>query len=260
MYVYVWKHNETPFYVGMSKTAHRANPLNAGGRGWLCKQTLAKIGPKNVVLELRRVDTLEEAVALERSLIKLYGRIQHGTGPLTNLKPGGDGSATMTDKGRAATSARMTANNPMHNPETRAKAAARMRDPDVQAAMRGNNNPAKRPEVREKLLAKWQDPEYRERQHTARVGILRHSDASKEAARQRLLDPANPMREQHKVLNTDAAIRAKRNAAIRTPEVRAKHKANAEKRWADPAARAALSEKMKLIWVKRRADKAEPQR
>lgn len=257
MYVYVWKHNETPFYVGMSKTARRANPLNAGGRGWLCRQTLAKIGPKNVVLELRSVDTLEEAVALERSLIERYGRIQHGTGPLTNLKPGGDGSATMTAEGRAATSARMTANNPMHNPETRAKAAARMRDPDVQEKLRGENNPAKRAEVREKLLAKWKDPEYRAQQKAARVGIVRHTDEFKEAMRQRLLNPANPMREQHKVLNTDAAIRAKRNAAIRTTEVRAKHKANAEQRWADPAARAALGEKMKAVWAKRRADKVK---
>ena len=255
MYVYVWKHNETPFYVGMSKTAHRANPLNAGGRGWLCKQTLAKIGPKNVVLELRIVDTLEEAIALERSLIELYGRIQHGTGPLTNLKPGGDGSATMTDKGRAATSARMIANNPMHNVETRAKATARMQDPDVQEKLRGENNPAKRPEVREKLLAKWQDPEYKARQKLARTGALTHSVEFKEAARQRLLDPTNPMRDQHKILNTDSAIREKRNAALRSPEVRAKHKANADKRWADPAARIALGEKMKAIWAKRREAK-----
>lgn len=255
MYVYVWKHNETPFYVGMSKTAHRANPLNAGGRGWLCKQTLAKIGPKNVVLELRIVDTLEEAIALERSLIELYGRIQHGTGPLTNLKPGGDGSATMTDKGRAATSVRMTANNPMHNLETRAKATARMQDPDVQEKLRGENNPAKRPEVREKLLAKWQDPEYKARQKLARTGALTHSVEFKEAARQRLLDPTNPMRDQHKILNTDSAIREKRNAALRNPEVRAKHKANADKRWADPAARIALGEKMKAIWAKRREAK-----
>ena len=255
MYVYVWKHNETPFYVGMSKTARRANPLNAGGRGWLCKQMLAKVGPKNVVLELRSVGTLEEAVALECSLIELYGRIQYGTGPLTNLRPGGDGVASMTEKGRAATSARMTANNPMRNPETRAKAAARMQDPDVQAKLRGSNNPSKRPEVREKLLAKWQDPEYRARHKAAMVGAVKHTDEFKEAARQRLLDPANPMREQHKVLNTDAAIRAKRNAAIQSPEVRAKHKANAEKRWADPAARIALGEKMKAIWAKRREDK-----
>ena len=35
MFVYIWKHNETPFYVGMTKAAGRTNPLNAGGRGWL---------------------------------------------------------------------------------------------------------------------------------------------------------------------------------------------------------------------------------
>lgn len=253
MYVYVWKHNDTPFYVGMSKTLHRTNPLNSGARGWLCRQTLEKIGRKNVVSELHIVDTEEEAVLLERSLIELYGRIQCGTGPLTNLRPGGEGLPSMTEKGRAATSDRLRKNNPMHNPEARAKASARMRDPDVAAKFTGENNPAKRPEVREKLLNKWKDPEYIARQKASRKGKLKHTEEFKAAARARLMDQSNPMRNAHVWLNSDPAIAERRNESLRSPETREKHKKNAEARWADPAKREALAEKMRAIWAARKA-------
>lgn len=174
MYVYIWKRKDgTPFYVGMSKNFGRTNPLTAGGRGWLCKKTLAEIGPSNVVVELHQVGTQEEAASLEKRLIKEIGRIQTDTGPLTNLKLGGDGWQGMSDEGKASLSAFVKANNPMHNPEVRARATAKMNSPEVKAKFMGDNNPAKRPEVRAKLLARWQDPEYRERQRIARTGKKR---------------------------------------------------------------------------------------
>ena len=258
MFVYIWKHNDTPFYVGMSNARRRTDPLAANPRGWFCKQKLAEIGAKNVVVEVHTRDGLEEAKLLERSLIEKYGRIQLETGTLTNLRMGGEGRTGMPEAEKAALRKRMKENNPTKNPETRAKITARMNEPQMKAKFVGDNNPAKRPEVREKLLAKWQDPEYRARQILARIGLTRHSTEFKEAARQRLLDPTNPMREQHKILNTDLTVRAKRNAAIRSPEVRAKHKANADKRWADPAARAALAEKMRAIWAIRKASITKP--
>ena len=107
MFVYVWKHNETPFYVGMTKAIGRTNPLNAGGRGWLCKQKLEQVGRNNVIVEIHTTNTLEDAQALEMSLIEKYGRVQLGNGPLTNLRAGGDGSAGMTEAGRLATSKRI---------------------------------------------------------------------------------------------------------------------------------------------------------
>ena len=174
MIVYVWKRKDgAPFYVGMTKNYGRADPTKAGGRGWLCKQTLVDIGPKNVVVEVHHVDTTEEASALEQKLIAQYGRVQTGTGPLTNLKSGGDGWQGMTDDGKARLSAFMKANNPMHDPEIRARATISMNRPEVKAKYTGDKNPAKRPEVRAKLLAKWQDPEYRERQRIARTGVKR---------------------------------------------------------------------------------------
>ncbi len=74
-----------------------------------------------------------------------------------------------------------------------------------------------------------------------------------EAKRQRLLNPAHPLRGVHVRLNTDQAIAKRRNESIRTPEVRAKHKKNAEARWADPAKREAVAEKMRAVWVAKKA-------
>ena len=232
MFVYIWKHNDIPFYVGMSNSRRRTDPTVANPRGWFCKQKLAGIGAKNVVVEIHIKDSLEEAQLLERSLIEKYGRIQLETGPLTNLKPGGDGSPGMTEAGRLATSKRMKENNPVHNPETRAKINKRMQDPDVQEKLRGNNNPAKRPEVRAKIKAKWAEPEYKAAMSAKRKGKPIHSEASKEKRRQVLLDPNHPMRDSHIKLNSDPEIKAKRVAALRSPEVKAKISASLKLAWA----------------------------
>jgi hypothetical protein len=235
MFVYIWKHNDTPFYVGLTKAVSRTNPLNVGGRNWLCKQKLAEVGPKNVVIELHRVDSIEEGQKLECSLIERYGRIQLGNGPLTNLKLGGDGTETMSAAGRLSISKHMKENNPMHNPEVRAKLSARMNDPDIKVKFLGNNNPAKRPEVQAKIRAKWADPEYKAAMIEKKKGRAIHSDEEKEKRRQKLLNPDNPIREYHKILNTDPGIKAKRIASLRSPEVQAK-----------------ISAALKLSWAKRK--------
>jgi GIY-YIG catalytic domain len=254
MFVYVWKHNETPFYVGMTKNIGRTNPLNSGGRGWLCRQKLEEVGRSNVVVEIHTTKTLEGAQELEKSLIEKYGRVQLGNGPLTNLRSGGEGSPGMSDEGKKSLSARMKANNPMKNAESRAKAKARMNDPDVKARITGEKNPSKRPEVRAKLKAKWDDPSYRSAKIEKQTGKPIHTEEHKSALRERLLDPANPMREYHKTLNSDPIIAAKRKAAVQSEEVRSKHRENANKRWSDPAKREALAEKMKAIWATRKAN------
>lgn len=237
MFVYVWRHNDTPFYVGLTKDHRRTNPLNSGGRGWLCKQTLEKIGRANVVAEIHTVSTLEEGKTLERSLIERYGRVQLGTGPLTNLRAGGDGTHGMSDAGKAVLSARMKADNPAHNPVIRAKITARMNAPDVKAKFTGDNNPAKRPEVRAKLKELWENPEYREARRQEKLGKAKHSEAHKQKLREKLLDENNPMREYHKVLNSDPTIKAKRTATLQSPEVRAKISAGLKAKWAERKAR-----------------------
>jgi hypothetical protein len=215
MFIYIWKHNDIPFYVGMTKAIGRTNPLNSGGRGWLCKQKLEEFGRKNVITELHVVDTLEEAQALERSLIEKYGRIQLNNGTLTNLKVGGDGAGGMTEAGRLATSKRMKENNPSLRPEVREKHKKRMQDPDVKIKFTGDNNPAKRPEVRAKIRAKWADPEFREKQRQRKIGRPIHSDAEKEKRRKALLDSSHPMRNAHIILNTDPEINKKRSAGVK---------------------------------------------
>lgn len=235
MFVYIWKHNDTPFYVGLSKSQRRTNPLNSGGRGWLCKQTLEKVGRKNVVVELHIVDTLEEGQVLERSLIEKYGRIQLGNGTLTNLRKGGEGRKFITEQEKIALSKRMRENNPVHNPEVRAKITARMHDPDVKVKFAGDNNPAKRLEVREKIKAKWADPLYKEMMRQKKLGKKIHSGEEIERRRAYLLSEANPMKGYHKILNTDKTIREKRLKSLKSPEVRKK-----------------ISERLKEAWARRK--------
>jgi len=67
-----------------------------------------------------------------------------------------------------------------------------------------------------------------------------------------VLDPNNPMRDSHKMLNADPIIHAKRLAALRAPELIEKRKQQALVRWANPENRKALSEKMKKIWADRK--------
>lgn len=239
MFVYVWKHNDTPFYVGMTKHLGRVNPLNSGHKVWLCRQKLDQIGRGNVVVEVHTVDTIEAAKEMEISLIEKYGRINLGTGPLTNLRKGGEGSGGMSAAGKASLSARMKANNPSANPDVRAKLIARMRAPDVREKFAGANNPSKRPEVREKLKAIWRNPEFRTRQKIARTGRKKHSEAHKQKLRESLLNPDNPMRKQHKVLNSDPAIAVKRVSSLRSTERRKKASMTSKTLWAlrDPEAR-----------------------
>jgi len=232
MFVYIWKHNDIPFYVGMSNSRRRTDPLVSNPRGWFCKQKLAEIGAKNVVVEVHTKETLEEAQLLERSLIEKYGRIQLKTGTLTNLRKGGEGRKYMSDAEKAALSKRMKENNPSYNPETRAKITARMNDPDVKAKFTGDNNPSKRPEVQAKIRAKWADPAFKAAISAKRKGKPIHSKEGKEARKQALLDPSHPIHAFNKTLNSDPEIKAKRVAALRSPEVQAKISASLKLSWA----------------------------
>lgn len=241
MYVYIWKTPEgTPFYVGFTKNERRSNPRNNGNRSWLCKQKLIEIGVDRVIIELRPVPSVEEGVALECRLIAEIGRVQTGTGPLTNLTSGGDGAHARTPEHREKLrQAMLNPNHPARSEAARAQQRKRMLDPDVRVLFSGDANPAKRPEVREKIKAKWADPEYRTMMSAKRVGKRIHSEEERQRRRERLLSPDNPMREYHKVLNTDPTIAAKRAATLRLPEQRKRQ-----------------SDAMKAYWERKRAEKA----
>jgi stalled ribosome alternative rescue factor ArfA len=231
MFVYVWKFQDTPFYVGMSKNKARTDPTLSSGRGWLCKQKLAEFGKENVVVELHRVATFEAGQKLEKELIEKFGRIQTNTGPLTNLRSGGEGRRGFTEEQKQKLRERLKVFNPMMQPEIRAKVIETMRSPEMRARFSGENNPAKKEEARAKIKAKWADPEFRARVLKAREGKGKHTEAFKEAARKRLLDPNHPMRETHKKLNSDPEIAAKRRATMQSAEFKAKCSENSKRYW-----------------------------
>jgi stalled ribosome alternative rescue factor ArfA len=191
---------------------------------------LARIGAKNVLVEIHSRAIQEEAVELEKHFIAKYGRVWFNTGTLVNMRSGGDGLAPMTEIGKKSLSDRMKRANPMHNPVTKAKAMEKMRASAYKYA--GDKNPSKRPEVRAKLKALWQDESFRERMKAARKGKLKHTEEFKENARKRMLDPNNPMRLTHLRLNSDPAIKEKRIAVIRSDEVRKKISEAGKRRWA----------------------------
>jgi hypothetical protein len=240
VYIYIWKTPEgVPFYVGLTKNKRRSNPLNAGGRNWLCKQKLAEIGADRVIIELRPVASVEEGTALECKLIAEIGRIQTGTGPLTNLREGGEGTHTPTPEHREKLRrAMLDPNHPVRSPEARSKQRDRMLSPDVRAKFSGDANPAKRPEVREKIKAKWADPEYRAMMAAKKVGKPIHSETTKRRLRERIADvpEMKPWGERN---GKDPEFDAKRIAGIRAAQDRRREKMS------DPVALAQRKERLK---------------
>lgn len=240
MIVYIWKTPDgIPFYIGFTKNHRRTNPLNEGGRNWLCRQKLAEIGAERVIIELRPVASVEEGTALECKLIAEIGRIQTGTGPLTNLTPGGEGTHAPTPEHREKLrQAMLDPNHPIRSEESRAKKRKRMSDPDVKALFTGDANPAKRPEVREKIKAKWADPEYRALMSAKKVGKPIHSEEEKQRRRERISDvpEMKPWGERN---GKDPEFDAKRIAGIRAAQDRRREKMS------DPAALAQRKERLK---------------
>jgi hypothetical protein len=220
MYVYIWKDTHSiPFYVGFTKNKRRTNPQNNGGRNWLTKQKLTEVGADRIIVELRPVASIEEGVALECALIKEFGRVQTGDGPLTNLTSGGEGTHTPSPAHKEKLRIKMLdPSHPIYSAETRAKIKVRMNSPDVKAKLLGDANVAKRPEVRAKLKAIWQDEAYRTAQiasHTGRKRVLQES--TKETLRKNLA--ANPaMKDWSERNGKDAEFDAKRIAGIRAAQ------------------------------------------
>lgn len=236
-YVYTWsKPGNIPFYIGLGRTVDRWNPLYARTRNPHCRRTVQLVGSDNISIAIIENLSKQDACRIEQTLIAYYGRRDIGAGPLTNMTDGGEGIQNVSIESRKKISDahkkikekqadRIRGDkNPMRNPDIYAHAVSRMNDPEVIAKYSGDRNPSKRPEVRAKLKSKWDDPEFRAARIAEKVGRPIHSEESKEIRRQKLLDPSNPMREQHKVLNSDPEIKEKRLAALLNPEVQAKIK------------------------------------
>ena len=274
MYVYIWKDSHgIPFYVGFTKNKRRANPRNNGGRNWLCKQKLEEVGAERVIVELRPVASTEEGVALECNLIETFGRVQTGTGPLTNLRVGGEGVHVPTAEHREKLRQLML--NPAHpirSEASRLRKKERMASPDVQAKFLGDANPAKRPEVRAKIKAKWEDAEFRAARSAERTGSIKNFspetrlshaerlkanpamkgwgerngiDAEFDAKRIAGIQAAQPKRAEKMRDPVALAQRKERlKATLNSPEYKAKRAI-----WDTPEYRAKLSENKKAYWA-----------
>lgn len=281
MFVYIWKDEKNiPFYVGFTNSARRTNPLNSPKRNWLCTKKLNEVGRDHVIVELRFVDSIITGRELERKLIHEYGRIQTGTGPLTNLMPGGEGANRMPDSVKEKRrQALLDPSNPIRSVEAVAKRnlaiKKRMNHPDVKIAMQGDANFAKTPEIREKLKAVWQDPEYRAARLAERTGLTKNispetrekmaarlranpemkgwgerngKDPEFEAKRIAGLKASQPKR-LAKMADPEAlALRKERlKATMNSPEYKAKRA-----QWDTPEYRKKLSDNKKTYWAARR--------
>lgn len=245
MFVYVWKDaGAVPFYVGFTNSLRRTNPKNSPKRNWLCEQKLAEVGRDHVVVEIRFVASVSEGQELERLLIKQYGRIQTGSGSLTNLTSGGEGAQPMSAENKEKRRAAMLApDNPIRSLDAIKKRNAalktRMNKPDIKEAMTGEKNLAKRPEVRAKLKAIWEDPEYKNARVAEMIGKPKNFSEEDLARRSAALKANSSMKPWGERNGKDPEFDAKRIEGIR-----ASQPARAAK-MADPAALAQRKERLK---------------
>lgn len=283
MFVYIWKDNQgIPFYVGFTNSMRRTNPKNSPKRNWLCMRKLEEIGREHVVVEIKFVESIVDGQELERKLISEYGRIQTGTGPLTNLMPGGEGAKPMPEAVKQKRrEALLDPNNPIRSPEAIAKRKAaqklRMNDPATKALYIGENNPAKKEEVRAKIKAKWQEPEFKAMMIAERTGKKKNLSEEARAKLAERLATNSKMKGWGKRNGQDPEFDAKRVEGIRAaqdkrrekmsdPAALAQRKARlkatlaspefAAKRaqWDTPEYRAKLSAAKKKYWEMRKAD------
>ncbi len=241
MFVYIWKDlNGIPFYVGLTKRIGRTNPRNNGNRNWLTRQKLEQVGTENVIVEFHTVPSIVEGQEMERLLISRYGRLQTATGPLTNLRPGGEGTQSPTILHREKLrEAMLNPNHPCRSPEARAKQLARIRDPEVRKLFSGDKNPAKKPEVREKLKAMWKDSEYCGKQATARIGKSKNFSAEFRAKLTQAVKDNPDMKSWSQRNGKDPEFDAKRIEGIRAAQPKRAEKMR------DPLALAQRKERLK---------------
>jgi hypothetical protein len=283
MFVYIWKDEKNiPFYVGFTNSARRTNPKNSPKRNWLCTKKLDEVGRNHVIVELRFVNSIITGQELERKLIHEYGRIQTGTGPLTNLMPGGEGARSMPEELKEKRrQAMLDPSNPVRSAEAVAKRNLaiknRMNKPDVKAAMEGEANFAKTPKVRAKLRAVWQDPEYRAARVAERTGATKNispelrakmSERTKNNPAMKSWGERNgkdPEFEAKRIAGL-AASQPKRLAKMADPDALAQRKArlkatlNSEEykakraQWDTPEYRKKLSDNKKAYWAGKKAN------
>ena len=96
-YIYLLKDNDIPFYVGKGTNKRMYQHLSDAKHDKRKSPTTSKIksmlsaGREIQYEKIFETDDLNEAYIIETATIKKYGRIDNGTGILTNLTDGGEG-------------------------------------------------------------------------------------------------------------------------------------------------------------------------
>ena len=88
VYQHIRKDTKQPFYIGIGKTIARAKSKHSRNDYW--KNIVEKYGYD---IEILHIDlTWEKCCDIEKKYIKQYGRVDIGTGILSNMTDGGDGN------------------------------------------------------------------------------------------------------------------------------------------------------------------------
>jgi hypothetical protein len=193
LYRHIRLDKDEPFYIGIGKDESRAYSKRNRTKYW------HNITNKGYDIEILFDDlSYDEAKLKEIEFIKLYGRIDLGTGILCNMTDGGDGS-----------------NGFKHSKEALIKigekSKGRIKTPEQIEKWRSNINFKRSPELTEKirqsLIGKKHTEERKENQRKLRLGKKLSEEAKRKLSEYWKGKKKGPFSEEHKQKLSEARIK-----------------------------------------------------
>lgn len=225
-YVYAWlRPCGTPFYIGKGK-GKRAEKAKAPGNT-LFANIVRKIRASGLEPSVVKwFDHLLEADAfhLERAYIKLYGRVDNGTGILANMTDGGEGASCPSSETLAKRSVALKAS--WSDPEKREKRLVIARSDEVRAKHSDAwSSDGARDRRTSALKAANDNADVKERRSQARISVWRSEDG-------RAVMMAGNAKPEGRRRKSEGQIRHNSD-----PNVREKKRVDQIRRYKDPAER-----------------------